>query len=201
METREPKRQVTNVRVVSGDSRSRHLRGEAYLLELECGHQIRRTYSQGMPKSCGIFKDAVRSILATIAKQERIRISRMGSRRSGEIAQAKPHRRPSAASCEACEDHAARRRSLTMLEDFSGAGSFTGQRSSDSESASPRAWRSDSGLKCHGAGSVSLEAVANSNLFGSPGFCLRSFVLDLCGFGPRGSTAYAQPWPSRMPVL
>ena len=36
---------ITNVKVVKGP------RGKGYVFKLECGHEIRRTYSQGLPKT------------------------------------------------------------------------------------------------------------------------------------------------------
>ncbi len=40
-----------------------------------------RSFSEGYPDSCGLFKDAVIGILAVIAKQERVRISERVHRR------------------------------------------------------------------------------------------------------------------------
>jgi hypothetical protein len=48
------KSKIISIRVVEGSSRDKHLRGREYLLRLECGHEIRRTHSRGIPKAQSI---------------------------------------------------------------------------------------------------------------------------------------------------
>jgi DNA invertase Pin-like site-specific DNA recombinase len=51
----------------------------AYLEQLTAWGVGWRSYTEQYLDSCGIFRDAVISILATVAKQERVRISERGT--------------------------------------------------------------------------------------------------------------------------